>query len=217
MISDYLSNRFSNKSSFLSALPSRFQDRVIELGVECSFRKGDIIFSEGIKGTYFCVLLEGAVRLNKTAPDGREVIVRIIRNGEMFAEVILFEDENFPVSAVALKQTKIFKIPRTQFLDLLKEEEFRNDFITVIMRKQRYLAERILHLTTYDVEERFFRFLEDTYGRKNSYIIDLNKQDIASAIGTIPETLSRLLSRLRKRGLISWTGKKLTLLDDFWT
>jgi CRP/FNR family transcriptional regulator len=209
-------DNFNKKYSFLSALPEKFQNEVLQLGTESLFKKGEIIFSEGVEGTYFCVLISGTVRIYKTAPDGKEVNMRLIHDGEMFGEVILFEDELFPVSSVALKHSKICIIPRNSFLNLLKGEEFRNDFITVIMRKQRYLAERILHLTAYDVEYRFFNFLEENYGRTSSYIIDLNKQDIASAIGTIPETLSRLLSRLKKRGIISWDENRLIINEDVW-
>jgi CRP/FNR family transcriptional regulator len=84
------------------------------------------------------------------------------------------------------------------------------------MKKQRYLAGRILYLTAYDVEERFFRFLAEHYGREYSYDIAISKKDLASAIGTIPETLSRLIQRLTSRKVIRWEGSRLELTDGFW-
>jgi CRP-like cAMP-binding protein len=61
------------------------------------------------------------------------------------------------------------------------------------------------------VEERFIRSLLEQYGKKNEYYIPLSKKDIASAIGTIPETLSRLLNRMRREGNLSVKGKSIVV------
>jgi CRP/FNR family transcriptional regulator len=86
----------------------------------------------------------------------------------------------------------------------------------MLMRKQRYLTERILYLTTREVEDRFFDFLAEQYGRRDVYDIPLAKKDVAAAIGTIPETFSRLLLRLKAEGLGSWDGDRLELAPGFW-
>jgi len=83
------------------------------------------------------------------------------------------------------------------------------------MKKQRYLAGRILYLTSFDVEERFFRFLIEHYGTGGTYSVDMAKKDMASAIGTIPETFSRLINRLRGLGVIAWEGQTLTVRKDY--
>ncbi len=177
---------------------------------------GETLFLEGEAGTQFYVLLDGAIKLVKSSYDGKEVMVRLIKPGDLFAEVILFENDSYPVSAVAVEQSRVFAVRRAPFLKLLEREEFRNEFIATIMRKQRYLTQRILYLTAYDVEERFFRFLLERYGRCETYEITLSKKEIASAIGTIPETLSRLLQRLKSRRIIQWDDMTLTLKDRFW-
>ena len=77
-------------------------------------------------------------------------------------------------------------------------------------------ADRILYLTGHDVEERFFLFLQEQFGRLESYRIPLSKKDIAAAIGTIPETFSRLLLRLRNEKKIHWEGETHQLAAGFW-
>ncbi len=171
--------------------------------------KGELLFAEGTRGASFFMLISGGIRLFKTSADGNEIPVRLVNPGEIFAEVILFEIETYPVSAVAVLNTEVFIIERSFFLELLDEKTFRNEFIANIMRKQRYLTERIMYLTTYDVEMRFFRFLVDRYGRQESYRVDMSKKEIAAAIGTIPETLSRLILRLKNSGIIHWEGAQL--------
>lgn len=189
--------------------------RVVSKGRQRRFQQGDILFVEGSKGSEFFLLMEGDVRLFKTSPDGQEVSLRIIRPGEIFAEVILFENTTYPVSAAALSEGTTLGIERSSFADLLDEKGFRNEFIALLMKKQRYLAERILSLTSYDVEERFFHFLMERYGRRDVYTVDMAKKDIASAIGTIPETLSRLILRLRNLGVLQWEGSTLKVRKDY--
>jgi CRP/FNR family transcriptional regulator len=189
--------------------------RLAAKGKQRRFAQGDILFVEGTKGHEFFLLTQGDVRLYKTSPDGQEVVLRIIRPGEIFAEVVLFEDTSYPASAAALSAGSVFALDRASFADLLEDKVFRNEFITLLMKKQRYLAERILYLTTYDVEERFFRFLIEHYGTSGVYRVDMAKKDIASAIGTIPETLSRLINRLKGLGVLLWEGSNLEVEKDF--
>ncbi len=189
--------------------------RLLSKGRTRRFEQGDILFIEGLKGSEFFLVIEGDVRLYKTSPDGQEVSLRIIRPGEIFAEVVLFENTTYPVSSVALSPGSVFCIERSSFTGLLDEREFRNEFIALLMKKQRYLAERILYLTSYDVEERFFHFLMERYGKRDIYTVDMAKKDIASTIGTIPETLSRLILRLRNLGVLQWEGNTLKVKRDY--
>lgn len=184
-------------------------------GRQRGFGQGDTLFVEGSKGSEFFLLMEGDVRLYKTSPDGQEIALRIIRPGEIFAEVVIFQDTSYPASAVALSAGSVLAINRVSFAELLDEKGFRNEFIGMLMKKQRYLTERILYLTTYAVEERFFRFLIEHYGTGGVYKVDMAKKDIASAIGTIPETLSRLINRLKGLGVLLWEGNTLSVEKEY--
>jgi len=165
---------------------------------------GEALFWEEDEGADFYLLLSGTVRLFKTAPDGREITVKLVRPGEMFAEVILFESDRYPVSATAAVPSEVLAVPRRRFLHLLADPAVRRRFVAGLMQKMRYLTERILYLTSYDVEERFYGFLRENYGIRERYPMPLSKKDIAATIGTIPETFSRLIQRLRQRGIIRW-------------
>lgn len=175
-----------------------------------------LVFLEGQEGHSMYILAEGAVQLYKTTGEGREVVIKTVKPGEIFGEVVLFEQPAYPVSAVALRRSLLLRIPKVQVDCLLVADSFRRDFIGMLMRKQRYLTERILFLTSHEVEERFFLFLEEQYGRRAQYTVTLSKRDFAAAIGTIPETFSRLLLRLREEGKLRWEGHTLSLPQGFW-
>lgn len=193
--------------------------RCRELADACVRReisKREYLFMEGEQGSAFFLLGLGGVQLAKTSEAGQEVVIKTVEPGEIFAEVILFEQDRYPVSAVALARSIVWEIPRSRFLHLLDHADFREEFIGGLMGRMRYLADRILSLTAYDVEARFFRFLEEQYGRKDSYELALSKKALAGAIGTTPETLSRLALRLKSEGRIQWKGRTLRVDPGAW-
>ena len=75
-------------------------------------------------------------------------------------------------------------------------------------------AEQVQSLTSTDVETRLLRFLKEQYGSRKEIRINLSKKDVAAAIGTTPETLSRLLLRLKKEGILIWEGRMVRRLED---
>ena len=176
----------------------------------------EMLFHEGFEGDSFFLLLEGAVRIFKTSPDGSETTIKIVNPEEFFAEVVLFDPHTYPVSAVALKNSTLIKITREAFSKMLESSKAREKFVASLFSKMRFLSDKVHFLNSYDVEDRFFKFLIDHYGKHYRYEITIPKKEIASAIGTIPETFSRLILRLTKMGIIAWKQKTLFIKEGFW-
>ncbi len=203
-------------SQFFDELSPGSIKKLAEICVPREIGKKETLFHEGQSGHAMFLLVSGDIQLYKSSSEGKEIVVKSVKPGEVFGEVILFEQNEYPVSARALVSSTVLLLPKQQMLCLLTEEGFRNDFIRMLMRKQRYLTERILYLTAYELEERFFRYLADQYGKKYEYFLNLSKRDMASNIGTIPETFSRLLARLEREGKIVWNNKVLKLKKGLW-
>jgi len=203
-------------TKFFSELSENACRRLADMSRRRVVDKRELLFMEGAEGRAIYLLISGSLQLVKTSIDGRETVIKTVKQGELFAEVILFEKPRYPVSAVARTKVEVIELPRAGFLRLLDERDFRNDFMAMLMVKQRYLAERIQQLTAMDVEARFVEFLREHYGEAGNITPDLSKKDIASAIGATPETFSRLLQKLEKRGGFSWKGRSIRIAQDFW-
>jgi CRP/FNR family transcriptional regulator len=156
------------------------------------------------------------VQLHKLSPDGQEVVVKVVRPGELFAEVVLFERAKYPVTAVTLENVQLLEMPRVCVRRLLGNETFRDDFIAMLIARQRYLAQRLMEQQSYDVEERLVLFLREQYGEVTEIQTALSKKAIAAAISTTPETLSRVIRRLQDRGVLTWSGRAIHLPESFW-
>jgi CRP/FNR family transcriptional regulator len=180
------------------------------------FLKKEILFREGEKGYSLYILVSGHVQLYKSTAGGKEIVIKVVEPGELFAEAILFEENRYPVTALALEPCLVFLLPKHQFNCLLENEAFRGDFIGGLIKKLRYLAGQISSLSAVDVEERLRLFLRNHYGRKEKITCRLAKKSVAAAIGTTPETLSRLLLRLKNERKLLWEGESLTVYPGFW-
>lgn len=194
---------------FFSGISDTAKDLLADICIPKKVDKKYTLFHDGDRGDAFYLVGSGSIGLYKGTKDGRDVVIKIAGRGDVFAEVILFEQNSYPVTAIALQPSQLFIVPKIQFLSLLADERFRKDFIRLLMRKQRYLAERIKYLTVHDVEERFFLFLEKEYPASDAIRLTISKKDVAAAIGTTPETYSRLIGRLQREGRISIDGKVL--------
>ena len=197
---------------FFQDFPDASRQALADICRTKNLPKRTIIFREGDPGEAIYLLHRGSVRLYKTIPTGREVVITIARPGELFAEAVLTERDRYPVSAETLVASSLFVFLRQDLHRLLESAEFRDDFIGLLLRRYRLLTERIVQLMAEDVERRFFIFLSDQYGDTTDLRLTIAKKDIAAAIGTQPETLSRHLVRLQRQGLLRVEGRRLILV-----
>jgi len=198
----------------LGSLSPANQEKLAASSKLHQWEEGRLIFSQGQEGASFFALCHGTVKVYRSGTDGREAVVKILNPGEIFGEVVLFKQFPYPANALCLNDVVLVEVAKAGLLALLADEAFRLDFIGGLMQKLQYLTGRVYMLGALDVEERFFQYIISSYGIRESYELDLSKKDLAAAIGTVPETLSRLLQRLKVRGTILWEGKELRIDSD---
>lgn len=174
---------------------------------------GALLFLEGEPGKCFYRLVSGSVRLFRSTEDGREVTIHFVEPGDLFAEIVLFERDTYPVSAIVEDDAVLSAIPCDAVHALLGNEAFRIEFLSNLVSKMRFLSERLYVLTTMDVRERLLRFVRTRYGPGPRIHSELSKKETATAIGVRPETLSRALRALEEDEILSWRGRTITLRE----
>ena len=178
--------------------------------------KGQILFTQGDKGEFVWFLIDGSIKLFKSNSDGKECVVRFVAPNDIFAEILFSDAQNYPVSAIAVKKSKLLGINTNGFFKLIKESgEFSSHYIAAITKRLRYFVNMIENLTTTDVQSRFLSYLNHAVNEQNSNRIELSvpKKDIALLLGTTPENFSRTLKKLANDGIIKVEGMVITLLD----
>lgn len=196
-------------------LPEDALDRISTLAFERPVGKAEVLFAQDEPGAAFYLLIRGAVKLYR-AEDGREVIIRMVRAGEMFGEAVLFGPERYPVYAEAIRPSRVIGVPRSPLLRLLDDHDFRDEFIAALIGRLRYLVDHIHVLSLPRLEDRFLRFLELRYGRRERYDLAVSRKDVAATLGVTPEAFSRLLSRMEEAHRAVWSGSTIRLSEGVW-
>ncbi|WP_022671071.1 Crp/Fnr family transcriptional regulator [Hippea alviniae] len=175
-------------------------------------QKKEVIFLEGSKGNSMFFVVKGFVKLFKTSEDGKEVVINIIGKGETFAEIVLFLQDTYPVSAEAIEDTLLLEINSNRLFEKIKENpEFAMKLLGVFAQRLNFMAKRIKELSLDDAEERLISYLNNLKDEKNMVVLSIPKKELATAIGVSAETLSRLFKKLKDKGIIDQKGKEIKL------
>ncbi len=185
------------------------------------YPKGALIFSEDQEAKGFFVVISGRVKIYKLSPEGKEQILHIISPGQTFAEAALFDGSTYPAFAESLAETRVLYFPKESFVNLIrKNPQMSLNMIASLSHWLRKFVSLVEELSLKDVSARLSKYLMDLSaqsGRSSQrgieFELDIRKSQLASQLGTISETLSRALRRLRDRGIIKVEGKKITILQ----
>lgn len=205
------------ESLLFAGLPQDQLESIQNIIVEKEFGKGETIFSEGDEGAGFFVVSQGMVKIFKVSLEGKEQIIHIFGSGEVFGEVPVFMGENYPANAVAIKKSRLLFFPRAAFVNLiLQNPSLSLNMMAVLSMRLRQLAAQIENLSLKEVPGRLASYLillSREQDQTRSLLLTISKSQLASLLGTIPETLSRILAKMSSRNLIEVNGKEITLLD----
>ena len=114
-------------------------------------------------------------------------------------------------------KTKTIFFPRDKFVLLVQANpSIALNMLAVLSRRLRMFASQIENLSLKEVPERlagYLLYLSHEHGDSDEVELDISKGQLASLLGTIPETLSRIFAKMSDEGLIQVNGKKISLLN----
>jgi len=179
------------------------------------FPPNAVIFWEGDTESNLYYLQYGSLKALRTAPDGREQVLRFLDAGEIFNEIGVLAKRPNPVTAVALEESGIWLIPRHALEEVVMK--YPQTALHIIGN----MADKIISLVTLaadlslkTVEARFAKLLLDS---AESDVIErrrwTNQTELAAHLGTVPDVLSRVIRELTKAGLIEMDKQQIRILN----
>jgi CRP/FNR family transcriptional regulator len=173
------------------------------------FDKSVVICRQGDPADVVFVLAKGLVKLTRRLDDGREVLLRLVRNGELFADQSIFGDAVHDCAAETVTTAIIYTIPARDFLEQCRQRPEVWNWVANQMQKRFRDVQRRLELVAFHrVEHRVLHlvadlaeaFVDPADGARTN--IPLAQSEIANLIGATRETASTILNQLARRGLI---------------
>jgi len=203
--------------SFFEGLSGPQQADMLAIGVSRRVEKGQTIFLDGDKATGFYIILTGKVKIYKLAPEGKEQILHVFGPGEPFGEVPTFANAVFPAHAGAVENTRLLFFPRESFIRQIRQDpDLAMGMLATLSRRLLHMTKLVESLSLQNVSKRLAAYLvqlSEAQMQAATVQLDMNKGQLASFLGTIPETLSRALNRLTNQNLIKVQGRRITILN----
>jgi len=195
--------------------------RVMAISTHKQVGKRELIFSEGEEAKGFYVILSGKVKLYKISPEGKEQILHVVSATDSFAEAALFLEGSYPAFAEALMDSHLLFFPKKGFIHLIERNpQLSINMIVSLSLFLKRFTSLIEELSLKEVSSRIAKYLIDLSMKlskegKNPIEVelDLSKTQLASKLGTISETFSRTLGKMKTKGIIDVRKNRILILN----
>lgn len=200
-----------------AGLPDDQMARLVDAALTQNFGRGQTLFLEGSRASGFYVILSGKIKIFKLSLEGKEQILHIFGGGEFFGEVPVFAGGRFPAHAEALEASRVLFFPREAFVELIRREpSLALNMLGILCQRLRMFTRLIEDLSLKEVPGRLaahILYLSERIEGRDVLELDTTKGQLASLLGTIPETLSRILTKMREQGIIDVEGRRIVVLS----
>lgn len=172
-----------------------------------SLRAGEYLFRQGEPCSAMFLLVSGAMKLIQRSNGERDRVVELVRPGDWFAESAVFCGNGYHVSARALGESEVLGVPAVALGRFLRQRpELAVGLLHRLSRRAELAVRQMSDLCTRTAEQRVAAYLLEGYeGDGHAHSVPdgpHSRADLASYLAITPETLSRILQRFRRLGLI---------------
>ena len=198
-------------------LDAAVQERLLASTREFHQPQGALLIRQGQAAVNFYLVLSGKVKLFRISQDGQEKVVEIIHPGQTFAEAVMFmQRSEYPVCAEALDPVHLVSVPNSLMLQALAANPQACLHLLGHLSVRLHLRLGELEtLTLQNATQRFALYLiqqlEDRAQDSAEIDLLLPKRLIAARLSMQPETLSRIIGKLREEGLVEVRGRHVRI------
>ena len=196
------------------------EEDILAIAQVCSVirpKKNTLIFNQDTPADYFYVVVIGKISIFRVNKHGEEQVIHIHTDNEVVAEAAIFDRLKYPASCKTIKDSTLVKIPRLALINLIMTRpETSLKIMSAYSMRLREFVSKVEYLSIVDVKQRILRyFLKNKTLVQGKFIVELHmtKKEFAQILGTVPETLSRNLGKLKKDKIIKETPNHFEIIS----
>jgi len=209
------------KNTFFCHLPAATTRAIDEAKYTNAYPSGALLFVEGQLARGIWILCKGQVKLTTTSPEGKTVIVRIAEAGELLGLQGVLSGEPYELSAQTLEPCQVAFLRKDDFLKLIREHP---EACEKALRELSHYYKEAFHQIRFlglsrSATEKLARFLVEYSSRGHQtdqgirFSLGLTHEEIAQIVGVSRETVTRSLTELKEKTIISVHGSSVLICD----
>ncbi|HNB42038.1 MAG TPA: Crp/Fnr family transcriptional regulator [Anaerolineales bacterium] len=176
------------------------------------FQRGDVLFWEGDPCEGLFILQQGSAKIFRLSPQGRQYIVRILQEGDTFAEVPAFDEGTSPVNVEALETCRTWIIDKNKLHTLVMEHPaFAQKVLVNFGRMLRGMVRMVSEMAFYQVTHRLARLIDTELPQDKSAA--WTQEQLAARLGTVREVVARSIKELERSGAIKIEDRRIQIAD----
>lgn len=192
-------------------------DEIMKTVKSISFKKGEAVYNAGDESSSLYIVSKGRMKIYRLSDTGKELLLRILEPGDFTGELALFKETTHEAYAEAMVDTQVCMINRSDLQQfLIKFPSISIKILAEFSNRLETSEKQITRFATEKVDTRIALFLAECVeqGNELEFVLPMSKKDLASYLGTTPETISRKLAEIEEQGIvIQKTHRKIEVLD----
>jgi CRP-like cAMP-binding protein len=179
--------------------------------------KGTVIFRKGDPGVGLIGVLSGAVKISVASADGRDVVLNIIREGEVFGEIALLDGRARTADATTMSDCELMTIERREFIPFLRSQpDVTLKLMEILCSRLRRTSEQVHEMTFLNLSTRIARTLirlaEKAKDTDRGGKVTITQREISQIVGRSRESTNKRLRAWEKSGWIRLQRGSVTVL-----
>ena len=176
------------------------------------YQRGDVLFWEGDPCEGLFIVQHGSAKIFRLSPQGRQYIVRILQEGDTFAEVPAFDKGTNPVNVETLETSRFWVINSDKLHELvMAHPSFAQKVLANFGRMLRGMVRMVSEMAFYQVTHRLARLIAEMPQDASAPV--WTQEQIAARLGTVREVVARSMKELERSGAIQVKDRRILIAD----
>lgn len=197
---------------YFSELPEPLLKEVAASMQLREYQRGDVLFWEDDPCDGLHIIESGSAKIYRLSPQGRQYIVRILQEGDTFAEVPAFDGGANPVNVDALETCQVWVINSEKLRALIASHPvFAQKVLKNFGEMLRSLVRAVSEMAFFQVTHRLARLISEDAEEPRPH---WTQEQLAARLGTVREVVARSLKELERSGAIRIEDRRIHIADD---
>ncbi len=203
------------RNEYFDTMPPPLLAQIAEHMQLREYDRGEVLFWESDPCDGLHVILHGSAKIYRLSPQGRQYIVRILQEGDTFAEVPAFDGGANPVNVEALETCRVWVIESEMLRGLvLSHPQFAQKVLVNFGTMLRGMVRQVSEMAFYQVTHRLARLISESPPNEMGAASHMTQEQMAARLGTVREVVARSLKELERSGAIQVENRRITVIDS---
>jgi CRP/FNR family cyclic AMP-dependent transcriptional regulator len=202
------------RSELFGALDPAVVEEIAQAARVVDVQRNDVVFTEDGEADELYVVRSGRIAIAKRSPDGRESVVALMEEGDLFGEMSLFDGQGRSADARALESSELVGVPYDPIRAILEARPtVLWHVVELLARRLRATDEALADTMFLDVTGRTAKRLLEMAGEQDEFTLPVTQEELAGMVGASRERVNKAIAAFIRLGWLSQTDRRYRITD----